>query len=57
MSGINPVGSMMVLYAVFVRLLGVLGNKNAAHVALHLENTTWLSRYPRPIHWIYDQGR
>jgi hypothetical protein len=30
-------------------------NKTAAHVALHFENT-WLSRYLRPIHLIYDQG-
>jgi transposase InsO family protein len=32
-----------------------LDNKTSAHVALHFENT-WLSRYPRPIHVIYDQG-
>jgi hypothetical protein len=30
-------------------------NKTAAHVALHFENT-WLSRHPRPIHLICDQG-
>lgn len=30
-------------------------NSTAAHIALHFENT-WLSRYPRPIHLIYDQG-
>jgi transposase InsO family protein len=32
-----------------------IDNKTAAHVALHFENT-WLSRYPRPMHLIYDQG-
>ena len=32
-----------------------IDNKSAAHVALHFENT-WLSRYPRPLHLIYDQG-
>ncbi len=32
-----------------------INNKTSAHVALHFENT-WLSRYPRPIHVIYDQG-
>jgi transposase InsO family protein len=32
-----------------------IDNKTSAHVALHFENT-WLSRYPRPIHLIYDQG-
>ena len=30
-------------------------NKTAAHVALLFENT-WLARYPRPSHIIYDQG-
>ena len=30
-------------------------NKTAAHVAQQLENV-WLSRYPRPLHCIYDQG-
>ena len=32
-----------------------IDNITSAHVALHFENT-WLSRYPRPIHVIYDQG-
>ena len=32
-----------------------LENKSSAHVALQFENT-WLSRYPRPLHCIYDQG-
>ena len=32
-----------------------IDNKTAQHVALHFENT-WLARYPRPIHLIYDQG-
>jgi hypothetical protein len=32
-----------------------LSNKTAAHVGLQLENA-WLSRYPRPMHVIYDQG-
>jgi len=30
-------------------------NKTAAHVALQFENA-WLSRYPRPIECIFDQG-
>ena len=30
-------------------------NKTAAHVGLQLENA-WLSRYPRPIECIFDQG-
>jgi hypothetical protein len=30
-------------------------NKMAAHVALQFENT-WLARYPRPTHMMYDQG-
>ena len=32
-----------------------LDNHSAAHVALHFENT-WLSRYPKPVSCIYDQG-
>lgn len=32
-----------------------LHNKTAAHTALQFENA-WLSRYPRPIHAIVDQG-
>jgi hypothetical protein len=32
-----------------------IDNKTAAHVAHHFENT-WLSRFPRPTHLIYDQG-
>ena len=32
-----------------------LQNKTSAHVALQFENT-WLSRYPLPMHCIYDQG-
>ena len=30
-------------------------NKTSHHVAMKFE-TTWLSRYPRPLHCIYDQG-
>ena len=32
-----------------------IDNKSAAHVAMHFENT-WLSRYPRPMNCIHDQG-
>jgi transposase InsO family protein len=32
-----------------------LSNKTAAHVAIQFENT-WLSRYPRPLNVIHDQG-
>lgn len=32
-----------------------LEDKTSAHVALMFENT-WLSRYPRPLHCVYDQG-
>ena len=32
-----------------------LDNHSAAHVALHFENT-WLSRYPKSISCIYNQG-
>jgi transposase InsO family protein len=32
-----------------------IDNKSAAHVAMHFENT-WLSRYPRPLNVIHDQG-
>jgi transposase InsO family protein len=32
-----------------------LHNKTSQHVALQLKNT-WLSRYPCPIHCIFDQG-
>lgn len=32
-----------------------IDNKTAAHVGLHFENT-WLSRYPRPVRVIHDQG-
>lgn len=32
-----------------------LENKTSAHVALQFENT-WLSRYPKPLHCIHDQG-
>jgi transposase InsO family protein len=32
-----------------------IDNKSAAHVAMHFENT-WLSRYPRPMNVIHDQG-
>ena len=35
--------------------LVLLENKTSAHVALQFENT-WLARYPRPVHCIYDQG-
>ena len=31
-------------------------NKTSDHVAMQFENT-WLSRYPRPMFCIYDQGR
>ena len=33
----------------------LLDKKSAANVALQFQNT-WLARYPRPIHLIYDQG-
>ena len=32
-----------------------IDNKSAAHVAMHFENT-WLSKYPRPLNVIHDQG-
>lgn len=32
-----------------------INNKTSRHVAQQFENS-WLSRYPRPIHIIYDQG-
>ena len=32
-----------------------INNKTSPHVALHFENT-WLTRYPCPLHCIYDQG-
>jgi transposase InsO family protein len=32
-----------------------IDNKSAAHVAMNFENT-WLSRNPRPMHCIHDQG-
>jgi transposase InsO family protein len=32
-----------------------IDNKSAVHVAMHFENT-WLSRYPRPMNCIHDQG-
>jgi len=32
-----------------------IDNKTSPHVALMFENT-WLSRYPKPMHCIYDQG-
>jgi transposase InsO family protein len=32
-----------------------IDKKTAAHVAMHFENT-WLSRYPRPLNCIHDQG-
>mmetsp|Transcript_89531 Transcript_89531/g.175229 ORF Transcript_89531/g.175229 Transcript_89531/m.175229 type:complete len:1053 (-) Transcript_89531:4218-7376(-) len=32
-----------------------IDNESSAHVTLHFENT-WLARYPRPVHLIYDQG-
>jgi transposase InsO family protein len=32
-----------------------VNNKTAAHIAMHFENT-WLSRYPRPLNVIHDQG-
>jgi transposase InsO family protein len=32
-----------------------VSNKTAAHVAMQFENT-WLSRYPRPMNVIHDQG-
>ena len=32
-----------------------INNKTSEHVAQQFENS-WLSRYPRPIHIIYDQG-
>ncbi|KAG7361664.1 reverse transcriptase RNA-dependent DNA polymerase [Nitzschia inconspicua] len=32
-----------------------IDNKTAAHVAMHFENS-WLSKYPRPLNVIHDQG-
>ena len=32
-----------------------IDNKSSEHVTMHFENT-WLSRYPRPLQCIYDQG-
>jgi transposase InsO family protein len=32
-----------------------INKKTAAHVAMHFKNT-WLSRYPRPLNCIHDQG-
>jgi hypothetical protein len=32
-----------------------LDNKTSEHVAMHFENT-WLSRYPKLLHCIHDQG-
>jgi hypothetical protein len=32
-----------------------IDTKSAAHEAMHFENT-WLSRYPRPLNVIHDQG-
>jgi transposase InsO family protein len=32
-----------------------IANKTSAHVAMQFENT-WLSRYPRPLSVIHDQG-